>query len=426
MELIDIALIAAFAVGFGAVSGLVGRSVVTGPMLFVAFGLLMGSPGLDILDIPLENEGVELLAEVTLGLLLFSDAVRIDLTRLREDSALPGRMLGVGLPLAIALGTAMALLILDVPASVAALTAAILAPTDAALGQAVVSSEDVPSRVRQSLNVESGLNDGIALPAVMVFIALVGEDEEFSTAGSWTRFAVEQIGYGILVGVAVGCAGGMIVASCSRRGWMDGTFRQIAVLGIAVAAFVLALHVGGNGFIATFLAGLGFGVTAREACPAVQDFTEDLAELLTMISFIVFGAIVMGPALGDLDGRVATYVAVSLLVVRPVAIAVSLLGAGLQGRTILFFGWFGPRGLASILFALTALAELPGADLGPVFAVVAWTVLTSIVAHGMTANPAAAAYGRWWRSMVEHPDTGSMAEAVPMPRQRIRGGRFSD
>jgi NhaP-type Na+/H+ or K+/H+ antiporter len=394
MEAVDVAVVALFAIAYGALSKLVDRSFLTGPMLFVGFGIAVGSPGLDVLDVPLTDAGVELLAEATLGLLLFSDAVRVDLARLRVDFSLPARMLALGLPLAIGIGTVLAVVVLDLDPALAALTAAILAPTDAALGQAVVTSTEVPVRVRQSLNVESGLNDGIALPAVTVFVALAIRDEEFSGASSWIRFAAEQIGYGVIVGVVVGWVGGLIVQWCSDRDWMEATFRQIAVLGIALAAFTLAVAVGGNGFIATFLAGLAFGMTARETCPHVQDFTEDTAQLLAMIAFIVFGAIVVGPSLNELDWRVALYAAASLLFVRPLAIALSLVGAGLSAPTVAFFGWFGPRGLASILFALAALAETGEVDLEPVFIVVSWTVLASIVAHGVSARPAAAAYGR--------------------------------
>lgn len=418
MDSLDVVIVALFAVAYGALSKLIDRTPLTGPMLFVGFGIAVGSPGFDVLDVPLTDSGVELLAELTLGLLLFSDAIRVDLVRLRVDFALPVRMLAFGLPLAIGIGTVLAVVVLDLPAALAALTAAILAPTDAALGQAVVTSKQVPVRIRQSLNVESGLNDGIALPAVTVFVALVVRDEEFSGATSWIGFAAEQIGYGIAVGIAVGFAGGAVMKWCSARDWMEATFRQIAVLGVALVAFAFALAVGGNGFIATFVAGLAFGVTARETCRHVQDFTEDTAQLLAMVAFVVFGAIVVGPALGELNWRIALYAAASLVVVRPLAIALSLIGAGLGAPTVLFFGWFGPRGLASILFALAALAEATEAELDPVFVVVSWTVLASIVAHGVTATPGAAAYGRWWEAMSGKP---SMAEAMPMAEQRIRG-----
>ena len=424
MDALDVAIIAGFMVLYGLVSDAVERSLLTGPMVFVGFGLLVGEDGLDLVDVPLDDAGVELLTEATLGILLFADAVRIDVHRLRHEYALPARMLGLGLPLAIAAGTVLAAIILDLPAATAALIAAILSPTDAALGQAVVTSPKVPVRIRQSLNVESGLNDGLALPAVTVFIALSAPDAEFDSSTGWIRFAAEQIGYGTVVGFGVGCVGGIAITWFSARSWMDATFRQIAVLGLAVAAFAAADHVGGNGFIATFTAGLAFGTTARVVCRHVEEFTEDVAQLLASISFIVFGAIVVGPSLSQLDWRVAVYAAASLVVVRPLAIAASLLGTGLRWPTIAFLGWFGPRGLASILFGLVAAAEDTGTDLDPVFVVVSWTVLASIVLHGLTATPAAAAYGRWWERVAG--EAKPMAEEMPMAEQRIRRGPQHD
>ena len=366
----------------------------------------------------LDNTGVELLAEVTLALLLFSDAVRIDITRLRARVRTPARLLGIGLPIMIGLGTALAALLFDVPGAVAALIAAILAPTDAALGEAVVTNEAVPTRVRQTLIVESGLNDGIAVPAVTVFIALAAADESFATASTWVRFGAEQIGYGILVGAIIGILGGFLVASAGKRGWMEGGYRQIAVLGIATLAFVLAGEVGGNGFIATFVAGVALGTTARTECTHIEEFTEDVAHLLATIGFIVFGAIVVGPSLDQLDWRVALYATGSLLVVRPLAVGISLLGSGLRWPTVAFFGWFGPRGLASILFGVIALEGSHGSDLGPVFVVMSWTVLLSILTHGLSAAPLARRYGVWWSTQTR----AARAESHPMAQQRHRRG----
>ncbi len=412
MQAFDVGLIAAFLVAYGLISGRVDRSPLTGPMFFVGFGLLIGSGGFDIVELSLDSEGVELLAEATLALLLFSDAVGIDVARLRRNVALPARMLAIGLPVAIGLGTALAWALFDIPLAVAALIAAILAPTDAALGQAVVTDDAVPIRVRESLNVESGLNDGIALPAVTLFVALAADDDQFTTAGSWLAFAAEQIGYGVVVGVVVGCGAGWLIQSASARGWMEGVSRQLAVLGVAVTAFVAALEVGGNGFIATFVAGLSLGTVARDACSHIEEFTEDAAQLLATVAFIVFGAIVVGPALPELDWRVALYAVGSLVLVRPVAIALSLVGSGLRPQTVGFFGWFGPRGLASILFGISAVEHAHDVDLGPVFTVMSWTVLLSIVAHGLTATPGASAYGRWWRT--KGPEAHDMVEAAPM------------
>lgn len=419
MTTADIAIVAGFVIAYGLVSRRVEHSVLTGPMLFVTFGLLVGSAGFDVLEFGLDSSGVELLAEATLGLLLFTDATRIDVVRLRTEAALPGRMLVIGLPLAIAIGTGLGVVLFDVPVAVAALLAAILAPTDAALGEAVVTSDAVPVGVRQSLNVESGLNDGIALPAVTVFVSLAAEDAAFSGASTWARFAAEQIGYGIGVGVAVGCGGALLVRNAGRAGLMDGIYRQIAVLALATFTFAVAAEIGGNGFIATFVAGLAFSAVARVECATVAEFTDDVAHLLAMLSFIVFGALIVGPSLGELDWRVGLYAVGSLVVVRPVAIAVALIASRLQWPTIVFFGWFGPRGLASILFGIVALEEAHGADLEVVFVAMSWTVLASIVVHGATAGPGAAAYGRWWSNRQDD----AMVESVPMTEHRLRGQR---
>ena len=412
MDAVDIGLIAAFLVAYGLISARVERSPLTGPMFFVGFGLLIGSEGFDVLDLQLDSSGVELLAEATLALLLFSDAVRIDVMALRHDAAIPSRMLALGLPLAIGGGTLLAWALFDIPLAVAALIAAILAPTDAALGQAVVTDSAVPARIRRSLNVESGLNDGIALPAVTLFVALAADDGQFTSAGSWLAFAAEQIGYGLLVGIGVGCGAGVLIRTASAHGWMEGIARQLAVLGVASLAFVVSTEIGGNGFIATFVAGLALGSTAAAACRHIEEFTEDLAQLLATISVIVFGAIVFGPALPELDWRVALYAVGSLVVVRPLAIALSLVGSGLRRETVGFLGWFGPRGLASILFGLVAVEHAHDVDLGPVFTVMSWTVLLSIVLHGLTATAGAAAYGRWWSA--RGPGAHDMPEGAPM------------
>ncbi len=415
MDAVALAVIAGFLVVYGLASKLIERTPLTGPMIFVGFGLAIGQPGFDIVSLELDSAGVELLAEATLAVLLFSDAVRIDVVRLREEFALPARMLAIGLPVAIALGTVTAAILFDIPVAVAALIAAILAPTDAALGQAVVTDKAVPQRIRQSLNVESGLNDGIALPAVTLFVALSADADTFATAGSWLAFAGEQIGYGAAVGLVVGGLGGTLIRRASERDWMDGIYRQLSVLALAALAFVCAVEAGGNGFIATFVAGLALGTTARAACSHVEEFTEDLSQLLATASFIVFGAIVVGPSLDQLDWRVGLYAVASLVLVRPAAIALSLAGSGLKRQTVGFLGWFGPRGLASILFGLSAVEHAHGVDLQIVFTVMSWTVLLSIVAHGVTATYGARAYGEWWADMQ---DEAEMAEDLPMGDQR--------
>jgi NhaP-type Na+/H+ or K+/H+ antiporter len=411
----DVALVAGFVFAYSLFSRRLADTVVTGPMVFVAAGILIGPEVLDLVDLDVEAELVQILAEVTLALVLFSDATRIQLG-LRHEVALPARLLGVGLPLTIGLGTVAALLLFgDLTFWEAALIGAILAPTDAALGQLVVSSDKIPVRVRQALNVESGLNDGIAAPVVTLFLALAAIQLDVETPGYWAVFTLEQIGFGILVGVGIGYFGGRLVDECAGRGWMEGAYRQLSTLAVAFVAWGFASAIDGNGFIAAFAAGLTFGVAARDHCRHVGDFTEDEGQLLTLLTFLLFGVAIAGPALTELTWQVALYAVLSLTVVRMVPTAIAMVGGGLKPETVLLLGWFGPRGLASIVFGLTVVeADLAGGS--QLYLVVTWTVLASIVAHGVTARPATAWYARRYADRAdEHEDMPESTEVRDLP-----------
>jgi NhaP-type Na+/H+ or K+/H+ antiporter len=277
----------------------------------------------------------------------------------------------------------------------ALLLAAILAPTDAALGQAVVSSPLLPVRIRQSLNVESGLNDGIALPIVLVLAALAGAPADHVAAQSafdWAQFALLQVTLGPLVGAAVGFLGGRLVAAATARGWVNDAFEELASVGLALLAFATAELVHGNGFIAAFVAGLVVGNTARGICKSINEFGEAEGQLLTLLVFLVFGAVLVPEAWPHVDGRTWLYAILSLTLVRMLPVALSLLGAGLRPASFVFLGWFGPRGLASILFALLVVGHKMAE--GPqLAAVVTLTVLLSTFLHGITAYPLARLYG---------------------------------
>lgn len=418
----SLAIAATLVVAYGAVSKRLATTVVTPPMLFVGAGLLLGEGGLGVLDLGVEEEGVRILAEATLVLVLFVDAIEIKLPRLVNEAQLPARMLTGGLLATVALGTLAGLLLFDFAFWEAALLAAILAPTDAALGQAVISNRDVPVRIRETLSVESGLNDGIALPLVTVFLGLAAEEMAVSGT-SILGFVAAQLGFGLAVGAVVGVIGGRVIDRTVQQGWMDGLFRQLSTLALAVCAFATAESIGGNGFIAAFVAGIAFGQVAREHCAHAADFAEDQGQLLTLLTFLVFGAALAGPALADApQPRILLYALLSLTVVRMLPVAASLLGTGLTVPTLGFLGWFGPRGLASILFAVLILEEADLAVQPQILTIVSWTVLLSVFAHGMSARPAAAAYGRHVARM---PD--DHAEHRPRPRRNSgrsrRGGR---
>ena len=400
----ELLIIAAVIFSYALVSERLSMSPVTAPMVFTTVGVIVGTGGFGWFDLELDGEATSILVEATLVLVLFTDAIRIDLGVLRHQAALPGRMLGVGLPLTIVAGTALAVVVVPGLSVIeAALLAAVLAPTDAALGQAVVSDRRLPVRIRQTINVESGLNDGIAVPVVTVLLAAAAA-EAAGGATDWVGLAARQVGFGVLAGVVAGAVGGRLLDHRASGGHVEGVNRQLATIAIAVAAFALAGVLDGNGFIAAFVAGLSFGRIARQQCTGIQDFTEDEGELLSAITFVLFGAVLVGPVLDDLTWQIALYVVLSLTVIRIVPVVLSLTASGTFFETRLFLGWFGPRGLASILFALLVVEELDSEVGDTIFTVAAWAVLVSVFAHGLTA-----------RAWVGHLARRLDAETEPMP-----------
>ncbi len=417
MESQVLAIVALLILAFGLVSGRLQHSVITPPMVFVTFGLLVSPAVLGLVDLDTGNELVRALAELTLILVLFTDAARINLSALRRDYHLPLRLLGISLPLTIAFGTLLGAVLFDYLAFwEAAVVAAILAPTDAALGQTVVSNPRVPARIRQALNVESGLNDGLALPIVLVFLAMAGTAED-PELGFWANFTAAQIVLGPLVGVGVGYLGGRLVYLGTRTGWMNHSFQQLSALALSLLAFALAELVGGNGFIAAFTAGLTIGNAFRQVCGCLYEFAEAEGQLLALLTFMIFGGVLVWPMLGQLNWLIALYGVLSLAVVRMLAVAFSLIGAGLQPDTFLFLGWFGPRGLASIVFGLLALERANIAGREEIFAIVIATVLLSVFAHGLTAAQGTNWYAARAEEMKAEPD---MAEFVPVTEMPVR------
>ncbi len=426
MTIEAIVVIAAVVFVYGLVSESLARRSISGPLVFTMVGVLAGPWALDLIGGEFEEGAVEVLAEATLVLILFADATRIDLRVLRDQTTLPARLLGIGLPLTVILGAAVAMLLFgELTLWEAALVAAILAPTDAALGQAVVSNPRVPVRVRQALNVESGLNDGLMLPAITILVAVAAVDIGAESDTNWVVFVAEQVGFGLLVGALIGCVGGWALDYSAKRDWVEGAMRQLATLAVAVGAFAVANSIGGNGFVAAFVAGMVFGLVAGEHCESAADFTEDEGQLLALLTFLFFGALLLGPRLDDLSPAIALYAIASLTVVRMVPVALAMIGVGLERPTIGYLGWFGPRGLASILFVLFVVEEVELAGAETMLDIVTWTVLASIVLHGLSAVPFAERYGDWFEAMME-PSSAAvemepMAESEPVAEMRRRG-----
>jgi sodium/hydrogen antiporter len=393
--MVDLVVLAAVVFAFGLVSRRLEGTVLTAPLVFVAAGVVLGPAGLGLVEFNLDEHTVLLLGEIALAIVLFTDAASTNLSSLRQNERLPLQLLGIGMPLTIALGTVVAALMLtDLTFWEAAIVGTVLAPTDAALGQAVVSNPRVPVRVRHALNVEAGLNDGLSVPFLALFLTLAVAQEELQPASYWIRFALEQIGFGVLVGVGVGLVGGWLVSRASRRGWMTDSFQRLALLALALIAWALADQIGGNGFIAAFVGGLAVGPTVEHVGERLIRFTEAEGQLLNLSVFFVFGVLVIG-LIQPSSWEVALYALLSLTVIRMFPVALSLLGTHLRGVSVLFMGWFGPRGLASIVLGLIVVAEAPMlAGREEIELVVALTVLFSVLLHGVTAAPLSAAYAR--------------------------------
>jgi sodium/hydrogen antiporter len=405
---------------YGLISRRLEGSVVTAPMTFVAAGMVLGPAALGLVNFDLENETVLLVAEFALALLLFTDATRVDLRALGSPPHLPARLLGVGMPLTIVLGAVAAALVLPgLSFWEAAIVAAVLAPTDAALGQAVVSDERVPATVRRSLNVEAGLNDGLSVPFLALFIALALAEEEALTGGRWILFALQQIGFGVLVGALVGVSGAWLVREAIRWGWISDTFERLALLALALLAYALAGLAGGNGFIAAFAGGLCAGPFLRGIGERAVGFADAEGQLLNAAVFFTFGAVAIPLLLDEMDLSVALYAGLSLSVIRMLPVGIALLGTRLRGVSVLFMGWFGPRGLASIILGLVFLEEAAALSASvEISTVVAATVLLSVLLHGLTSSPLSMLYARSAATMspaapeqMSHPENTAAQEA---------------
>jgi sodium/hydrogen antiporter len=410
--------IAVILVAYGAVSGRLRSTPVSQAMVFVALGLLIGSRFLDLVEVDAATQFVRLLAEATLTLVLFTDAIRVNRGRLRRESGLPARLLGIGLPLTIVTGTLAALVLFpQLDLWTAAALATMLAPTDAALGLPVVTNPRLPSRIRQGLNVESGLNDGVCVPLLIVFLTIAQAEEGIGRVEP-VRVILQEIGFGVVGGIVAGALGAWVLRTFARRGWMEGTWRQIDALATALLAYTLAAALGGSGFIAAFTAGIVFGVVAAGHAEEATFLAEQTGELLNAVTFLLFGAVLLGPALGQLDWPIGLYAVASLTVVRMLPVALAMVGTGMRRVTVWFLGWFGPRGLASIVFVLILLEETELPERSLMLTVVTWTVAASVYAHGLTAWPAATRYADWYHAHHEH--HGIMPESIPVTEQRTR------
>ena len=320
-------MVAAVFLAYAALSRRLHGTSITAPMVFVVAGFVFGTEGVDWLHVTLDQEAVSTLAEATLVVVLFTDASRIDLHALRREYSVPARLLSIGLPLTIVAGTLMGRLVLPtVSWAEVALLAIVLAPTDAALGQAVVTDENLPSRIRQGLNVESGLNDGLCVPLLAIALAVAQADAGDISAADAARLVGEAIGWGIVGGVVAGVVAGCVLRAARSRGWIETRWIPVIPVMGAIGAFGIADARGGSGFIAAFLGGAVFGrIAGRDADAAA--FSEELGSVLNGVTLIVFGAAVLGSLWSQIGLTEVLYAVLSLTLVRMVPVAIAMLGS---------------------------------------------------------------------------------------------------
>jgi len=411
LNITAVAVVSACVIVWGLVSARLERWDVSAPMAFVVLGVVVTHGPTAIVDFNLHSSTIRSLAEVTLALLLFADASRVNVRALRADAALPARLLGIGLPLTIGAGAAAAALLFgDHDLWVAAAIGAIVAPTDAALGASIMTDERVPSGVRRLINVESGLNDGIATPFVNLFIA--GAVTTEAVSGTHLSKAVVELVGGAGLGIAVGVTGAVLLALARRHGWSSASVRPLAILALALFAYSSSVAAGTNGFIAAFVAGLAFGTVDHHNDAAALHFTEETGTLLSLLVWFIFGAVMLVPGIQAAGWRDAVFALLALTVLRMAPVALALAGTGLDRVTTAFVGWFGPRGLASVVFGLIAVDSLAPPQAKVVLAAVTLTVALSVLLHGVSASPLAARYGRYAARL--RPEGPEHTDAVPI------------
>src|SRR3954449_11679062 len=336
-----LAIVAVTILAVAACSALLTDTPVTPAMIFVLAGLVAGPLVLGDLDLSSSGSTVRTLAEATLALVLFADAARVDLRELRRNYRLPVRLLGIGLPLTIACGALAALVVFpDLGVTEGLVLAVVLAPTDAALGLAVVTNARIPERIRQALNVASGLNNGICVPLLLIVLAGAEAEADAPGSGEAVRIVVEEIGYGVGAGVAVGALVAAVIVHAGRRKLIADQWLQALPLAAAFLAYGVAAALGGSGFIAAFVAGMTFGHLVRRDTESLDILDEELGQLLNAVTFILFGAVLLGPVLESLDWSAVAYGLLSLTLVRMVPVGLALIGMHERRPTVAFLGWF--------------------------------------------------------------------------------------
>lgn len=391
------------------------------PMFFVIAGAIVGPNGLGWTSFGLEATAVETLTELTLALLLFADAATLDFNRVKDDAKMPGRLLFIAFPLVVLMGALIAYILFPIEKlGFALLVGAILAPTDAALGLPIFNNRRVPVRIRRALNVESGLNDGLATPLVTLFIALALEELGGGGQSYWLLFAASEIAIAVGVGISLGLLGGWLFGQAVRKNWTSSMARQIGNPALALLVFFTTKELGGNGFVAVFVGGIVFGFITRNVLHDAIEYTEITGTFLSLFVWTIFGTVIAIPLLQDFAPLALLYAILSLTVVRMIPVAIAMIGTRMRKDTILMMGWLGPRGLASVVFLIMAYeaAHKAQVEIDLLVVSVGWTILLSVLLHGASALPLANWYGqRLENAGADIPEMVEVAEPKTLRRK---------
>jgi len=392
----SIIIITLVVLGYGYYSKYLSSLNISGPMVFTAIGILLSPIGFNLVEVNINNELVTIIAEIALIIILFSDASGLKLKKLKLEWGIPFRLLFIGLPITILLASVMAEVIFPQEATIyLVLMALLLAPTDAALGKAVVADKRVPQKIRDSINIESGLNDGIVFPVLLGVIAIITAEQATTSETHWLVYVAQQVIFGAIIGTIVGYLNAKLSLSTIGKDRVESAYKNLIPIAIAIFSYYVAEYFGGNGFIAAFFSGMFLGNYNDALRENVENFVESESELLILISFMVFGLTFIPATIDFWTFDVLLYSLLSLTLLRMIPVAISLIGSKLNFATVLFIGWFGPRGIASILYVLIVVNEVISIKTHEtIYAVVTLTILLSIFLHGISAKPLVALYGK--------------------------------
>lgn len=372
---------------YAVVSGLVLRWYLAPALIFVALGLVLGPFGMGMVKAGVHEKGFTILAQLALTVILFNQASMLDLSNVFQRGHLSLRLLGIGIPVTIALGTLTAVLVLPVlPFWEAVCLAVIVAPTETALIGALLTDRRIPERVRYALSVESGFYDGFALAALLGALALASE-QTHPAGEHWAWFAFRTEGVSLVVGLVIGLVGGFVIARSGARGWMSDTWAQLATLALALVCFGVGERVHGSGFVTAFAGGLAYAMVSPRSGgrPTMTQVSDAAGELLELLVFALFGAVAVVPAWRDVSWRVVLFAVLGLIAVRLAAVAIALLGSGLPARSTLFIGWFGPRGIGTLVLGVIVIDQGEINQGALIANAVAVTVTVSLLLHSLTA-----------------------------------------